>query len=118
MSGKPENLGKQSVWLQTSAEEAEKLHALLEASDDPVLQGLKAKLEILNTDNQHDEAFRAVLMEKYGSQLQDGDLDLQDDALVSSGDEGAYVMSFLYVTNAEAGLEPDEPSDNPDEPGM
>jgi hypothetical protein len=114
MSNIPENLGKQSVWLQTSAAEAEKLYALLEQSDDPDLQSLRKKLKDLNTDNLHDEAYRGVLMDKYGSQLQDGDLDLQHDALVANGEDGAYVMAFLHITDEEAGFAHDEP----EEPGF
>ena len=42
---------------------------------------------------------------KYAGCLPDGDLDFQADGMVSKGEEGAYVMAFLWVTNAEAGLE-------------
>lgn len=56
------------------------------------------------------EAFRTAAGEKFHPRMgTDGDLDLDVDAFVSDSEDGAYVMGWLWVTNAEAGLnDPDE----------
>jgi len=102
---RPEGLGTAPAWLTLDAEEAERLHAALEVSPDPVLSGVLAKLRVMLENTSCDEAFRAAATQKYAGKLNEGDLDFQPDGMVSKSDEGAYVMAFLWVTNAEAGLE-------------
>jgi hypothetical protein len=102
---RPEGLGTAPAWLPLDAQEAERLHGMLEASPDPVLSGVLAKLRVMLENTLCDEAFRAAATQKYAGKLNEGDLDFQPDGMVSKSDEGAYVMAFLWVTNAEAGLE-------------
>jgi hypothetical protein len=102
---RPEGLGTAPAWLPLDAEEAERLHTALEVSKDPVLSGVLAKLHVMLENTSCDEAFRAAATQKYAGKLNEGDLDFQPDGMVSKSDEGAYVMAFLWVTNAEAGLE-------------
>lgn len=109
----PEGLGKAPLWLQLDALEAERLFKLIEESHDPILCEIRAKMEIGLSNIGADEAFRDATIEKYASRLTDGDVDFQPDGLVSKSDEGAYVMAFLWVSNAEAGLE--DPTDDPGE---
>lgn len=99
------------AWLQMDGQEAARLRDALEGSDDPLLRGLHAKLALLTSENEHDEDFRQAAFEKYAGKLQDGDLDFQSDGMVSRGDDGAYVMAFLWVDNAEAGLDLDPEDD-------
>lgn len=108
---RPEGLGTAPAWLPLDPLEAERLHIALERSTDPVLSGVLAKLRACLSDVSSDEAFRAAAVEKYAGRLTDGDLDFQPDGMVSKGDEGAYVQAFLWVTNAEAGIE--EPERDP-----
>jgi hypothetical protein len=105
---RPEGLGSAPAWLPLDPLEAERLHAALEGSDDPVLSGVLAKLRVCLSDVSSDEVFRTAAVEKYAGRLTDGDLDFQPDGMVSKSDAGAYVMAFLWVTNAEAGLEQPE----------
>lgn len=107
----PDGLGTAPAWLPLDPLEAERLHAALGASSDPVLSNVLAKLRTCLSDVSSDEAFRAAAVEKYAGRLDEGDLDFQPDGMVSSGDEGAYVQAFLWVSNAEAGLE--EPEEDP-----
>jgi hypothetical protein len=108
---RPEGLGTAPAWLPLDPLEAERLHTALEAASDPVLTGVLAKLRACLSDVSCDEAFRAAAVEKYAGRLDEGDLDFQPDGMVSRGDEGAYVQAFLWVSNAEAGLE--EPEEDP-----
>ena len=85
---------------------------MLEASPDPVLSEVLAKLRVMLENTSSDEAFRAAATQKYAGKLNEGELDFQPDGTVSKSDDGAYVMAFLWVTNAEAGLE--EPDRDPD----
>ena len=88
------------------------MHQALETSPDPVLFGVLAKLRSVLDDVAPDEAFRSAVVKKYAGRLTDGDVDFQPDGMVSKSEAGAYVMAFLWVTNAEAGLEaPEEDSD-------
>lgn len=105
---RPEGLGSAPAWLPLDPLEAERLHIALEDASDPVLANVLAKLRTCLADVSADAAFRAAAVEKYAGRLTDGDLDFQPDGMVSKGDEGAYVMAFLWVTNAEAGLEAPE----------
>lgn len=108
---RPEGLGTAPAWLPLDPQEAERLHLALESSSDPVLSGVLAKLRSVLDDVGADEAFRSAVIEKYAGRLTDGDIDFQADGMVSKSDEGAYVMAFLWVTNAEAGVE--EPEEDP-----
>lgn len=101
------------AWLQMDGLEAERLRDRLEGSDDPILRSLHANLTLIVSDTEHDEAFREAAVDKYVAKLNDGDLDFQCDGLVSRGDEEAYVMAFLWVENAEAGLEPEDEEEEP-----
>lgn len=109
----PEGLGTAPAWLPLDPQEAERLHIALEASRDPLLSGVLGKLRVMLDNVGSDEAFREAAVSKYAGRLTGGDLDFQPDGMVSKSDEGAYVMAFLWVTNAEAGLE--KPEDAPDE---
>lgn len=112
---KPEGLGKAPLWLQLNALEAERLFKAIEASPDPILREIRAKMEICLSNVGSDPAFRDAVIGKYASRLTDGDVDFQPDGLVSKSDEGAYVMAFLWVSNADAGLEdPDADLDDLD----
>lgn len=109
---RPEGLGTAPAWLPLDPREAERLHQALETSPDPVLFGVLAKLRSVLDDVAPDEAFRSAVVKKYAGRLTDGDVDFQPDGMVSKSEAGAYVMAFLWVTNAEAGLEaPEEDSD-------
>ncbi len=108
---------KDNIWLQTTPEEAAALREALAGSDDPAAASILAKIDLLTTDRDHDEAFREAAIEKYVGKLSDGDLDFQSDAMVSNGEEGAYVMAFLYVRNDEAGLNFDD-EDEPEADGF
>jgi len=107
----PEGLGTAPAWLPLDPQEAERLHIALEASSDPILSGVLGKLRVMLENVGSDEAFREAAVEKYAGKLSEGQLDFQSDGMVSKSDEGAYVMAFLWVTNAEAGLE--EPEEDP-----
>lgn len=107
----PVGLGKAPAWLQLAPQEAERLHRALEDSTDPVLSGIFGKLCVCLSDVSADDAFRNAAVDKYAGQLSDGDLDFQHDGMVSRSDEGAYVQAFLWVSNAEAGLEAPDPED-------
>lgn len=37
----------------------------------------------------------------------DDDLEVDEDAVISRGDDGAFVMSWSWVSNEKAGLEPE-----------
>jgi len=102
---KPEGLGKAPLWLQLDALEAEHLFKAIEASPDPILREIRTKMEIGLSNVGSDSAFRDAVIEKYAGRLTDGDVDFQPDGLVSKSDEGAYVMAFLWVSNADAGIE-------------
>lgn len=102
---KPEGLGKAPLWLQLDALEAERLFKAIEASPDPILREIRTKMEIGLSNVGSDSAFRDAVIEKYAGRLTDGDVDFQPDGLVSKSDEGAYVMAFLWVSNADAGIE-------------
>lgn len=108
---RPEGLGTAPAWLPLDPLEAERLHSALEKAADPVLSVVLSKLRACLSDVSSDEVFRAAAVEKYAGKLMDGDLDFQPDGMVSKGDEGAYVQAFLWVTNAEAGL--DSPEESP-----
>lgn len=107
----PEGLGTNPAWLPLDPQEAERLHIALEASSDPLLSGVLGKLRVMLENVGSDEAFREAAIGKYAGRLSEGELDFQPDGMVSKSDEGAYVMAFLWVTNAEAGLE--EPEEDP-----
>ena len=61
-------------------------------------------------------AFRIAAHDLYvardKSHLNDGDVNIDDNAVVSEGDEGAYVAAWVWVPNAAAGL-PDPDEDDP-----
>lgn len=47
--------------------------------------------------------------EKFANAVETSDdLEVDGDVVISRGDEGAFVMAWVYVTNAEAGIETDE----------
>lgn len=102
-----------SIWLQLSEEEIARLRERLAEGQTKVDGSILNKIDLLTHDQEHDEAFREAMVEKYAGRFEDGALDAQPDGLVSKGEDGAYVMAFLYVTNAEAGLNFDE--DMPDD---
>lgn len=95
-----------NIWLNATPEEVDLLRRALADRDDPLASSLLEKIELLTENRDHDEAFRAAVVEKYTGKLTDGDLDFQHDGMVSQGDDGAYVMAFLWVSNEEAMLEP------------
>lgn len=110
---RPEGLGTAPAWLPLDPLETERLHIALEGASDPVLSGVLVKLRACLSDVSSDDAFRAAAVGKYAGRLDEGDLDFQPDGMVSKSDEGAYVQAFLWVTNAEAGLE--APEEDPEE---
>jgi len=63
------------------------------------------RIEELEKEDPDDQAFRDAHRERYSSHpWTDGDIDIDDDAMVSRGDEGAYVMMWGYVRNEDAGI--------------
>ena len=45
------------------------------------------------------------------ARARDGELEVDDSALVSESDHGAYVMAWLWVYNEQAGIKTDEGED-------
>lgn len=114
--------GQSDVWLMLDKAETDHLYRLIsQRPDDAVLASIAAKMEILSQSIDHDDAFRSAASDLYASKFSDGDFTIDENAMVSKGDEGAYVMAFLYVRNAEAGFDfdDDELDDEPDDyPGV
>jgi len=55
-----------------------------------------------------DAAFISAAKDNYtgcGGEYSDGDINVDDDAVVSQSDKGAYVAAWVWVTNEEAGIE-------------
>lgn len=44
-------------------------------------------------------------------QTREGELEVDDSAIVSASDDGAYVMAWLWVENADAGIKTERPLD-------
>lgn len=106
--------GQSDIWLMLDKSESDHLYRLISQNpDDVVLAGIAAKMEILSDDIQNDDAFRSAASDAVAGKFSDGDACIDDNAMVSKGENGAYVMTFVYVRNAEAGLEFDE-DDEPD----
>lgn len=61
-----------------------------------------------------DRKFTEAAAEKY-SRISDGDLDWDDFPAVSRGDEGAYVMGWLWVSNGDAGVDTEEEKEEEEE---
>ena len=59
----------------------------------------------------NDAIYREKAIEKY-VMTSDGDVNIDDDAVVSIGNDGAYVASWLFVSKELAGLEDDEDEDD------
>lgn len=62
-----------------------------------------AKAAAAEEETPHRDAFIAAAREAYGSD----EIEVDDDAKISEGDEGAFVQGWLWVSNAEAGLDED-----------
>lgn len=96
-----------SIWLQLSDEdailikEAIQIREAISGSAAKSGNEILGKIDLLMESRENDEAFREAVIDKYAGKLDDGDLDFQSDGMVSKGDEGAYVMAFLYVRNSE-----------------
>lgn len=56
-----------------------------------------------------DDAFISAAKEKHVSG--DGEINVDDDAIVSQSDKGAYVAAWVWVTNADAGIEEGDEND-------
>lgn len=97
-----------SIWMQLDASETETIRKALQELPEDGAKSILSKIEILTTDREHDEAFRQAAADVYAGKLQDGDVDFQHDGLVSYGEEGAYVMAFLYVRNEDVFPEMDK----------
>ena len=71
----------------------ERLQAKIEAAANPALVD-------------HDDAYRSAAEGKLWSKFSDGDAEIDEDAIVSEGDDpGAYVMVWMWITHEEAGFE-------------
>jgi hypothetical protein len=64
----------------------------------------------LNQSDQ-DRCYIAAAQEE----AREGELEIDDCAVVSQGSEGAYVMAWLWVSNDDAGIEPadEDPGEEP-----
>ncbi len=55
------------------------------------------KIESQSAPHPDTEAFRSAVET-------DDELEVDDDAIISRGDDGAFVMTWTYISNAEAGI--------------
>jgi hypothetical protein len=67
-----------------------------------VCPDLVERLAIKAADEVVDKLFVEEAKEQYGFGS-DGDVEIDDNAVVSRGEDGAYVMGWVYVRNEEAG---------------
>lgn len=63
-------------------------------------------------DDDLDQRFIDAARAKY-EHISNGNLDWDDQPFVSHGDDGAYVMGWLWVSNGEAGFSGTEDEDEP-----
>lgn len=75
-------------------------------------QPILDRIADLEKPGPHDDAFRAAHRDRYSVHpWTDGDIDIDEDAMVSQGDDGAYVMMWGWVSNENAGLEVEDEDD-------
>lgn len=89
------------MWINLTDDERGVLASCLQragiAGSDDLIERLKASPDPSDAD------FISAASEKheFGS---DGDVDIDENAVVSRSDDGAYVMAWLWVSNEDAGL--------------
>lgn len=82
------------------------LVGMLGGFDGQIINSLQEKFIALVKENQDPEYQRLVAAYRAGAtELEDGAMEMDEDAEVSMGeDPGAYVMAWIRVSSAEAGL--------------
>lgn len=97
-----------ATWVSFSNEEMAMLRRLLayveENTDRDTEIGLiRAKLDQYESPESKDQRFRTGAEGQ--SWVRDGECEIDDHAVVSGSEEGAYVMAWVWVSNADAGIE-------------
>jgi hypothetical protein len=84
------------MWVNLSADELQTIKRALSTGPgepDPVIATIDKALAPADPT---DASYRASAAERYEN-FSDGDVDIDEDAVVSVGDGGAYVMAWLWV---------------------
>jgi hypothetical protein len=96
------------VWIQLSDIHVDRLRRVLEDAlltwDDEVIKELTDLLDHFATPDANDQRFRDAVKT-------DDDLECDDDAITSPSELGAFVHTWTWVYNHEAGIEDDEESE-------
>ena len=97
-----------ATWISFSNEEVAMLRRLLayvegSTDRDTEISLIRAKLDLYEAPETKDQRFRDAAEGQ--SWVRDGECEIDDHAVVSSSDEGAYVMAWVWASNADAGIE-------------
>jgi hypothetical protein len=88
------------TWVQFSDEDKAALRRLGQVRDqNPDIDRLMRRLEHYESEAQRDPTFIEAAEREYH---RDGEVEIDNDAVVSASFGGAYVMAWVWVSNAEA----------------
>lgn len=102
------------MWINLTPEEIEQIvRALTIIDDDMKIEGtrhLRMKFADWEKSQQGREYIIQAAVARYeiGHPWTDGDIDIDEDAIVSVSDEGAYVMGWFWVNFDREGINPDD----------
>lgn len=96
-----------ATWISFSNEELDMLRKLLayveENTDRDTEIGLiRAKIDQYTSPDSKDQRYRDAAAQQ--SWVRDGECEIDDHAVVSGSDEGAYVMAWVWASREDAGL--------------
>lgn len=102
------------MWINLTDEELRLVKEQLRAAcrDDGeknAAETLLDRIDELETAGPHDAEYISAMEERYGTHpWTDGDVDFDSEPMVSSGDGGAYVMAWFWVSDEIAGIEDED----------
>lgn len=101
-----------ATWVSFTTAETEALRRILfhtELTSDEQAQADVASISSRLDQYEAPEAKNPAFREAAGALefVRDGECEIDDHAVVSGSDEGAYVMAWVWVSNEDAGVETD-----------
>lgn len=91
------------MWINLTPEEIKLIESTIANVDSDEARALSRKFAEWQESQQHNEQYIQTARARYqfASPWTDGDIEIDDDAIVSAGEEGAYVMGWFWVRHSD-----------------